>query len=220
MKNKKFAILWWATVLILLGLFGLCGMFYIGNRPYLTDPPQNSLNITLNRNIQDEIDTSDLDSLYTLAREIVDEWAPDAYLYRISLTTPCADLSTPTSIRFAFLKTNYLDIYTKQWNAFVDMDLEKNEIQFWVDKEERDPPPPLQKRLDLSSLKIGLPEARDFANQVQNVSNECNKVDMFFHNYVWDISYVDDPTFLVSERYPGVKINALTGEVQWKSGRK
>jgi hypothetical protein len=100
------------------------------------------------------------------------------------------------------------------------MDLEKNEIQFWVDKEERDPPPPLQKRLDLSSLKIGLPEARDFANQVQNVSNECNKVDMFFHNYVWDISYVDDPTFLVSERYPGVKINALTGEVQWKSGRK
>ena len=36
----------------------------------------------------------------------------------------------------------------------------------------------------------------------------------------WDISYVDEVEYLGSERYPGVRINALTGEVQWKRGRE
>jgi hypothetical protein len=219
MKSKRVVI--WATLLVLWGLCGVCGTtFYIRNRPYLTDPPQDSLDITEHRDIRKELGPSDLDVLYTLAREVVDKWAPDAYLYGVDLTTSCTDPVAPKRARFAFLKVNHLDIYPKQWQAFVNLDLEGKKVRFQVEKEERDPPPPLQRHIDLSRLRINLLQAIEFARQVETESSVCREVKIDLYQNVWDISYVDEPVYLGSERYPGVKIDALTGEVQWKQGKK
>jgi hypothetical protein len=215
MKSRKLVL--WGVLSVLLGLCLLCG---IRNRPYLTDPPQDSLDLTWHRDIHSEVDPMDLEALYALAREVVDEWSPDAYLYSVHLNAPCTNLAALQTVYFTFLKVNHLDIYTKQWYAFVDLDFEDGEVTLQVEKEEQDPPPRLQKRLDLSRLAISLSQALEIASQVESVGGECLKAHISLYKYLWDISYVDERLIGPSERYPGVKIDALTGEVEWREGRK
>ena len=215
MKRRKTIL--WGILSVLLGLCVLCG---IHNQPYLTDPPQDALDLTWHRDIRSEVDPTDLEALYALAREVVDEWSADAYLYSVHLYAPCTDLTALKTVHFTFLKVNHLDIYTKQWYAFVDLDLEDGEVRLQVEKEERDPPPPLQKRLDLSRLAVSLPQALEIASQVEPVSSECLEAHISLYKYLWDVSYVDERLVGPSERYPGVKIDALTGEVEWREGRK
>lgn len=215
MKSKKLIV--WVTLSVLLGSCTLCGLY---NRPYLTDPPQDSLDLTWHRHSLSEIDPTDLEALYALAREVVNDWSADAYLYSVHLYTPCTDLTMPETAHFLFLKVNHLDIYTKQWYAFVYLDLDNGEVRLRVEQEERDPPPPLQKRIDLSKLAVSLPQALELGSQVEPVSDTCFKSVISLYKYVWDISYVDEPVIGPSERYSGVRIDALTGETHWRKGQK
>ena len=56
------------------------------------------------------------------------------------------------------------------------MELEKKQVRLQVRKDDRDPPPPLQRQLDLSKLVVDLQQALEIARQVKNQNAECQMV--------------------------------------------
>lgn len=212
--NSKLVLI---VILIVFSLCLLCSKCIYRNHLHLTDPPQDTLERTVPLKIDNNVALTNLEILYTLARPQVDKWSQDAYFYRLWLLTSCEDLTALKEAHLSFLKINRLDIYPKQWYAFVTLDFENELIQLEVRRENRDPPPPLRTKIDLNRIKVSLAEVLKIGNYPQVATYTCQEVEIFFDDYMWNISYRDERSGH-PEMYPGVKIDALTGEMEWREG--
>ena len=75
-----------------------CALYFVFNYYSLTDPPQDALDVVLDREILSEVDPTDVESLYTFGQEVVYVWSPEAYFYYLGLYTSCNDFTTHTWI--------------------------------------------------------------------------------------------------------------------------
>lgn len=216
MRSKRPVLL--SVILILSSIMGACVLCGIRNRYSLTDPPQDSLELTQHRDIRSEVGPMNVEAVYALGQKLVDEWSPGAYLYSIHLHTACTNFTVTEEISLHFLRINHLDIYTKQWYAFVKFDLEEERVTLSVEKEECDPPPPLQRRLKLEELTVDLSQVLQIANQVKETDGDCIRAHIWLHENEWNIRYVN-AQYITIKGYPFIKINALTGEIRREESR-
>lgn len=199
-----------AVLLILLCLSVVAGVIV---RSHLSNPPQDSLDVKWHRDLTRGADVANLSNLYILAQGVVDEWAPNAYLYSLYVHVPCADTSRPETISFSFLKVNHFGVYTKQWYAVVTMDFNHEEVRLQVRKEDQSPSPALRSRLDLSRVVIGLPEAVEIGRETID-KMQCSSVYASLYDNTWNITYFSENSENPGGQYSQLSVNALTGDVR------
>jgi len=201
-----------AVPIILLLSLGLCAACSFANHSVLTDPPQDSLNITWHNQLNAVVSPNDLKSQYVLAQKIVDTWSPDAYLHLVSIRVACTSLATPDHVNFLFNKYNYLHFYyPKEWVADVGMDFATGEGTLWVRKEP-DRPPKRQKHLDLDILAVDLPQVLQIL-EAELDESDCSSAHIILYENMWKISY---STVQDGQRttHDALTIDALTGKVK------
>jgi hypothetical protein len=197
-----------SVVLVLTIICVLCGVFVPWNQ--FSDPRQDFVDTIIRYDFESSDYSTDIDFLYVLSREFVDDWSRGAYLYSVYIFLECGDLDSPSRVDFNFLRVNRLSVYPKQWEATVSFNFEEQSVRFLVQQEESDPPPPLKQILRLEEVDVELDRALEIAKDLIDSGDQNVSLSLYLYNYKWKITY-GDLNSMFKQGYPILKIDAKTG---------